>query len=942
MKSALLLSRMVVRQMVRRPVRTLLGLFGLAVSVCLVVWIVRGYEAAATGGGVPPDRSAGRFDVAITPPMPRMGPRPSPGSERRRPPATTAPTYIGAKVIEQLRADPAVAEIVATIRTRVRVVDPAPVVQMGPFGGGSVVGTPDSQPPDPIGQGRWIRGDGNEAVISAGFAERYNLALGGDCTVGGMGSEVKLTVVGILAAQPGGGGGMFSPAGGDLFVPPAAAEAINGYSGQFNLVNLVLNDPESADSFAKAWTSRLADGTPPLAARSLRQAAGDPMAGRMLGMVKVQADNAKVLAFLAAGFVIFVTLSVSVRERLREYAMLRAIVLSRSQLVAMIALEALLLTALGWALGLALARGLLGVGNALAVHMKFFQAGAFANYPLSRACIVTSALCAVAGAVAASILPAWQAIRVKPADILGGGDAPAGRRFPRVLVAIGVLLVIVNPAVVLLANVEPFKSVIAKTYTMGFAPPLLSCACAIAGLALVTPLVVRLIDVWVGPGVARLLCLNPRFLRQQLSGNLWRNVGTTIALSAGLTLFVTVLVWGYSMLVPFTPDNSLPRMLVSVLPAGLPESAMDEVRRTDGIVADQCLPLAVEQPRLTDATLASKPFSSVDESQQHLLLMGIDPEQALGGDDPVLKLQFVQGNRKSAASKLIDGRYCLVPDHFATQTGLTVGDTFSVEVPNQPGVSLQYEIAGVIYVPGWHWFTKFSEIRRRSGRALAVVFADYRQVKTDYRLDRISFLWTNASLAVSGPDMEKRLAPLADKYAGVRIDIPGAGPTQVNKQYVKITERGDLIGRLNRRADDVIWALTKFPLLALAIASLAVFNAVWASVRARYWQFGVLRGVGLSRWQLFRLVISESLMIFLAAGVMSLGSGILLAWCGTHVCTYFFYFGGMTPPLVLPWVRLALGFGITFGLCLLAGLLPAWQAARKEPLGFIQAGRLAM
>ena len=113
-------------------------------------------------------------------------------------------------------------------------------------------------------------------------------------------------------------------------------------------------------------------------------------------------------------------------------------------------------------------------------------------------------------------------------------------------------------------------------------------------------------------------------------------------------------------------------------------------------------------------------------------------------------------------------------------------------------------------------------------------------------------------------------------------------------------------------------------------------------MRARFWQFGILRGVGLSRWGLFRLVFSESLLIFATAGAMSLGAGTLLAWSGTRICTFFFYFAGRTPPLVLPWGGLSFGFGIAFGLCLLAGLIPAWKAAHKEPLGLIQAGRLSL
>jgi hypothetical protein len=32
-----------------------------------------------------------------------------------------------------------------------------------------------------------------------------------------------------------------------------------------------------------------------------------------------------------------------------------------------------------------------------------------------------------------------------------------------------------------------------------------------------------------------------------------------------------------------------------------------------------------------------------------------------------------------------------------------------------------------------------------------------------------------------------------------------------------------------------------------------------------------------------------------------------IKWCGIHICTYFFYFGGLTPPLVLSWARLSTG-----------------------------------
>jgi putative ABC transport system permease protein len=54
------------------------------------------------------------------------------------------------------------------------------------------------------------------------------------------------------------------------------------------------------------------------------------------------------------------------------------------------------------------------------------------------------------------------------------------------------------------------------------------------------------------------------------------------------------------------------------------------------------------------------------------------------------------------------------------------------------------------------------------------------------------------------------------------------------------------------------------------------------------------------------------------------------------------FFGGLTPPLVIPWAQLSIGFGMAFGLCLLAALWPAISTGRTEPLKLLQEGRAAL
>jgi putative ABC transport system permease protein len=76
--------------------------------------------------------------------------------------------------------------------------------------------------------------------------------------------------------------------------------------------------------------------------------------------------------------------------------------------------------------------------------------------------------------------------------------------------------------------------------------------------------------------------------------------------------------------------------------------------------------------------------------------------------------------------------------------------------------------------------------------------------------------------------------------------------------------------------------------------------------------------------------------------LLSLGFGVFSGWCGTGISQYVSFFGGLAPPLVIPWPQLAFGFSVTLGRCLAAALWPAVSTGRTEPLKLLQAGRAAM
>ena len=242
--------------------------------------------------------------------------------------------------------------------------------------------------------------------------------------------------------------------------------------------------------------------------------------------------------------------------------------LSKAHITAIIATESVLLGLIGWGGGLLAGWGLLSV-------MRKLRPETIAeNASLGTWCIVLSGFCALGGSLAAAITPAWQATRVSPLDAMAPRSRFSVTRMSRWATALGFLLICVNPLLVFYVPMAD-KARYAWSAAIG-------CTSMAIGFLLLTPLAVVLCEKLLGPLVAATLRLPPLLLSTQLTTNLWRSVGASVALTLGLGLFVAMQTWGYSMLGPFTPGTWVPDMLVVMGPMGVPDSEIDSVRHVAG------------------------------------------------------------------------------------------------------------------------------------------------------------------------------------------------------------------------------------------------------------------------------------------------------------------------------------------------------------------------
>lgn len=965
------------------PARMLLTTLAIIASACLVIWVVSGYEALVSQHGEQAQEYLGRYDLFVLP-------------------DAIDASYLPRELLTAIRADPDVAELESALQATVRVQTdkPLPLDMGGPpgmggprsgsgpprpatsaagsrpgrpgpkqaadgrsrggggpprgmfFGGPKLVGTDAEQPPYPLVEGRWIeQGDPalREAVISQQAAERLEIAMGDDVLVILGTKEYRLKIIGIVAqntAPPptirkesptgrpvmAGADATLGPAASALYVPLPLAEKITRTSGQINLASIRLRQEASVAEFRERWLPRVAAAEPAALLVGVQDLAAALEQGMMAANARRQAWAATGMSLLAALFIIFTTLSMGVTERVRQFAVLRAVGLTRGQVAAVIAIESLTLALIGWAGGLLAGWGLLTIASW--ARPELFRGGA----ALGAWCVLLTGASAVGGALLAALLPAWQATNVQPLEAMSPRrSVRPSLRLGLLAGLAGLLLIAVNP---LLVYVLPVAD--AVRYGIYLA---LGCTSMSLGFLLLAPLAIVVSEAVFAPCLARLMGLEPRLVRSQLSNNLWRTLGATVALTVGLGLYVSMMVWGYSMLEPFKPGKWVPDVLAAFQSGGLPDSEVAAVRQVEGVIAEQCLPLAVEQPRLASDITGSRQGSSVTR-QDNVILIGLDPRIAFGGPQPLVAAEFVQGTAEEAIARLEQGRYCIVPDHFLATTGLKIGDRFGVLPPHQPDQPVEYTIAAAVELPGWHWMTKFSGLRRRSGRSAAMIFADDDQVRRDFDLRQTNFIWMNIDDRVSVAEVGAALQPIAERNLGLSQPVNAQGTWAMGATMfgssLRISTPDDVRTRILARADDMIWAMCQLPFITLLVTSLGVVNAMLASVRARRWELGVLRALGVTRWSLLRLVLAEGLLIGLVACLLSLAFGILAAWCGTGISQHVSFFGGLVTPLIVPWSKLALGLGTTLGLCLAAALWPAISAGRAEPLTLLRAGRGAL
>lgn len=151
----------------------------------------------------------------------------------------------------------------------------------------------------------------------------------------------------------------------------------------------------------------------------------------------------------------------------------------------------------------------------------------------------------------------------------------------------------------------------------------------------------------------------------------------------------------------------------------------------------------------------------------------------------------------------------------------------------------------------------------------------------------------------------------------------------------RLVAAGDRAATASQLTDAFQLNLTALSLLALVVGMFLIYNTVTFNVVQRRAVLGTLRVLGVTRGQVFALVLAETLL----ASALGSGLGVALGWLlgqgavrlVTRTINDLYYVLAVTGA-PLSWASVGKGLGVGLGAGLLAAIAPALEASRVEPV----------
>lgn len=740
--------------------------------------------------------------VAVTPAVPPGTPTTDVGDDERG---------LARDVVERVRATPGVRDAFGQVRGRVVVFERDGRTSAGGQGPPTIL---LSALPSGVGgvtyrEGRAPRGP-DEVAFDEASAERAEVAVGDRVYVQGDGPRRALRLVGLAGL---GEGTSFGGATIAITTADTAASLLEREGDAYWFQVLAISDPGTRDTeVAAAVRSAVGDGANVRTGEDQGARQSQEIKDRISFLPTILLVFAGIATFVGA-FLIFNTFTITMAQRQREFALLRALGASRGQVRAMVGTEALAVGLLGAGLGIA-------AGFLVAPGIRAMIGAFGADLPttatvFSVRTVLIGMLVGLGVTGVAALLPARRATRVAPVEALREAAAPPGRgRVPRGPVLAGVGIGVVGVALLGLALVGTVEDDTATAFAGGGAGLLFLAA------ALISPVLVGPLARLLGRPLQRVFGLPGRLAQDNASRQPGRTAVTSSALMIGLALVVFATVFAAGLRATLRGDIErvvAAPVVVQVADGsftGLPASVTGAIRRAPGVEA-----------------AGAVGFGRIAVAGRRVSLTVFDPDAL---DEGLARLRRTDGGGSGPVGDPGPGR-AYVTDTVAGEIGARAGAT--IEGRGTNGRLRTLRVVGIV-----------------EGSASAVSGV---VVGSD----------TARTLGTTQPFFVVARGDRAAIERALARDYPA---TEALTRDDWVT---DQTGQVNQLLG-LVYALLG---LSVVVALFGIVNTLNLSIQERIRELGLLRAVGATRAQVRRMVLLEAAITALLGALLGAALGFVLA-----------------------------------------------------------------
>jgi putative ABC transport system permease protein len=570
------------------------------------------------------------------------------------------------------------------------------------------------------------------------------------------------------------------------------------------------------------------------------------------------------MSLFVGGFLILNSFNMTVAQRLREIGMLRTLGASRKLIRRMILLEALILGALGALIGVIIGLLLTRLMVWLVSNIGF-PIGTV-TYP--PAAFIVAPILGVGATVLGALRPAIRASRIPPIQAVLVEHRSEPLRLGRRLVVGSILTVLGLLGVFTLAasSDTPLPIVAAGVFGVVF---------LFTGVIMIGPVVVPWLVRAMAWPLRKITPVPGRIAADNARANPTRTASTASGLMIGVALVAAIGSIGSSFIGTISDD--LDKELKTDFTVQ-PRGAQGGPQAT---IAESALAKVRALPASGAATGIKTVFLTEGEAKGQAVY-AVDPKT----HDKFATPEYSPGAVPDVNSALTGGAVTL-PAFYAKQKKLSVGDSITLEGPRG---SRRLKVVGLV--------------KGNSAEASSVVMS-LQAFNGLYGATGFSQILAIAKSPADRGPLGRQIDSL------LSADYP-AFQSLSNEQVKQ---------QIKDQTNQVFAIFYVIMAVAILVSLLGVVNTLLMSVLERTREIGLLRAIGSSRWQVRRMIISESLLITMAGSILGLIVGMALGWAFVRGIA-----SGETHADFHPPVAVIVSVAI---LSVIAGILAALPPARR-------------